>query len=104
MLHMLKRNVGRKISQYLLVSPFQRRDGNQFDSCQFIHSSSAKPQMNIRRPSDLNFGLKRRTGVSPENVAINNPMKISNRAGRIATNKAEDAEEGDSGTVRNEAR
>jgi hypothetical protein len=31
-------------------------------------------------------------------------MKISNRAGRIAMNNAEDAEEGDSGTVRNEAR
>ena len=39
--------------------------------------------------------------MSPENVAMNNPMKINNRAGRIATIKADEAAEGDSGTVKN---
>tara|TARA_Y100000766_G_scaffold56515_1_gene45978 strand:- start:2382 stop:2774 length:393 start_codon:yes stop_codon:yes gene_type:complete len=42
--------------------------------------------------------------MSPENVAMNNPVKINNRAGRIATIKADEAAEGDSGTVKNEAR
>lgn len=50
------------------------------------------------------FRLNRRTGMSPENVATNNPMKISNSAGRIATIKADEAADGDSGTVKNEAR
>lgn len=101
---MLNRNVGLKMSQYLLVSPSQLREGSQFVSCQFIHSKRASPEMKSRSPMGRYFRLNRRTGMSPENVATNNPMKISNSAGRIATIKADEADDGDSGTVKNEAR
>ena len=98
------KKVGRKISQYLLVSPSQRRDGNHFSSYQFIASSSANPEMKSNRPRGLSFRLKRLTGISPANVAMYNPTKINKSAGRIATISAEEAAEGDSGTVKNEAR
>lgn len=60
--------------------------------------------MKSNRPNGLSLGLKRRTGMSPENVATYNPTKINKNAGIIATIKAEDAADGDSGTVKNEAR
>jgi hypothetical protein len=99
---MARRNVGLKIIQKRFVSPSQVIDGIQFVLFQCIDSSNAKPETNISNPTGRIPGENLRTGMFPANNATYSPTNIRRRAGRMLTNKALEAAEGEDGTVRNE--